>query len=68
MLPNKDPIAGVKSSAYIREPPRTAKTVTIRVLKKEPDKESQNNKGKNAARVVRLEAITGQNILLAANL
>ena len=46
MLPNKDPIDGVKRSAYIREPPRTAKTVTIKVRKKEPDKESQNNKGK----------------------
>ena len=32
MLPNKDPIAGVKRSAYIREPPRTAKTVTIKVF------------------------------------
>ena len=46
MLPNKDPIAGVNRRAYIREPPKTANTVTIKVLKKEPERESQNNKGK----------------------
>ena len=67
-LPNLDPIAGVKTSAYNIDPIKTTNNVTIIGLKNCPEMPGIKNIGTNIDKVVPIEIVTGQNILFAENL
>ena len=66
LLPNSEPIAGAKISAYASDAARTANTVMGKYLINLPDMPGQIMRGEKAANVVRTEAKTGANILCAA--
>jgi len=60
------PSTGAKTSAYRRDPAKTANTVTGKYRMNWPVTPGQSIRGKNAASVVPTEAIIGQNMRLAA--
>ena len=65
-LPNKEPSVGIKINAIINDDERTAINVIGRNFINSPIISGQKASGINAVNVVQVEAIIGQDILLAA--